>query len=108
MTRIALLGAGTMGSGMAQRLLETGYSVDVWNRTAAPAARLAEHGATAYTDPGRAVAGADLVVTMLATGDAVTEVMLDQGVLESLARGATWAQMGTIGIEATQRLAAEA
>ncbi|MDQ6743368.1 MAG: NAD(P)-binding domain-containing protein [Candidatus Dormibacteraeota bacterium] len=33
--RVALLGAGTMGSGMAQRLLELGFSVDVWNRARA-------------------------------------------------------------------------
>ena len=31
--RVALLGAGTMGAGMAHRLLELGFSVDVWNRT---------------------------------------------------------------------------
>lgn len=48
--RVALLGAGTMGSGMAQRLLDLGFSVGVWNRTPGPTDRLAESGATAYAD----------------------------------------------------------
>ena len=106
-TRVALLGTGTMGYGMAQRLLDTGHSVDVWNRTVAPAARLAERGATAHAEPSQAASAAQIVLTMLPTGDAVTEVMLDQGALAALPRGAIWAQMGTIGLEATERLAAD-
>ena len=107
MMRIALLGIGAMGYGIAQRLLDSGFAVDVWNRTAAPAARLAEYGATAHATPREAVSAADVVLTMLPTGDALTEMILDQGVLGALRRGATWAQMGTIGLEATERLAAE-
>jgi 3-hydroxyisobutyrate dehydrogenase len=106
-TRVALLGAGTMGYGMAQRLLDTGHPIDVWNRNPAPAARLAQSGATAHAEASEAVSGAAVVVTMLPTGAAVTEVMLDRGTLDALPQGATWAQMGTIGLEATDRLAAE-
>ncbi len=106
-SRIALLGTGTMGYGMAQRLLDSGYSVDVWNRTAAPAARLGESGATAHPEPREAASAAPALLTMLPTGDAVIQVMLEQGVLDALPRGATWAQMGTIGLGATQRLADE-
>src|SRR2546426_5539115 len=105
--RMALLGAGTMGFGIAQRLLDQGFAVDVWNRTPGPAAQLAESGATAYADPARAVAGAEVVLTMLPTGEAVTEVMLRQGTLDHLRPGAIWAQMGTIGLEATEQLIAE-
>jgi 3-hydroxyisobutyrate dehydrogenase len=107
MMRIALLGIGTMGYGMAQRLLESGFAVDIWNRSAAPAARLVECGAMAHATPRDAVSAADVVLTMLPTGDALTEVMLDDGALDALPRDTTWAQMGTVGIEATERLAAE-
>jgi 3-hydroxyisobutyrate dehydrogenase len=104
---VALLGAGTMGAGIAERLLEEGFAVDVWNRTPGPAARLAERGATAHATPDEAVAHADVVVTMLPTGDAVKEVMLEQKTLNAIRPGAVWAQMGTIGVEATDTLRSE-
>src|SRR5437588_309098 len=50
--RIALIGAGIMGAGMAERLLDQGFAVDVWDRTPAAAARLAERGATAHGHAG--------------------------------------------------------
>jgi 3-hydroxyisobutyrate dehydrogenase len=107
MMRIALLGLGTMGYGMAQRLLDSGFAVDVWNRTAEPAGQLAEYGATAHATPREAVSAADVVLTMLPTDDALTEVMLEQGALDALRHDTTWAQMGTVGLEATERLAAD-
>jgi 3-hydroxyisobutyrate dehydrogenase len=105
--RVSLLGAGTMGAGMAQRLLDLGFPVDVWDRAPGPSARLADRGATAHPEAAQAVAGADIVLTMLATGDAVTDVMLHTGTVDALRPGAVWAQMGTIGLEATERLIAE-
>jgi|SRR6266850_2530839 len=104
---VALLGAGTMGAGIAERLLDEGFAVDVWNRTPGPAARLAERGATAHASPDEAAAHGDVVVTMLPTGDAVKEVMLEQKTLNAIRPGAVWAQMGTIGVEATDTLRSE-
>jgi 3-hydroxyisobutyrate dehydrogenase len=92
---------------MAERLLDQGFSVDVWDRTSDSAARLAERGATIHFAAAEAVRMARVVITMLATEDAVTEVMLWQNALESARPEATWAQMGTIGVEATERLIAE-
>jgi 3-hydroxyisobutyrate dehydrogenase len=105
--RVAVLGTGAMGAGMAQRMLDVGFGVDVWNRTPGPAVALAERGATVIAKPTEAVAGADVVVTMLANEDAVADVMLRDGTLDALRPNATWAQMGTIGVEATERMAAE-
>jgi 3-hydroxyisobutyrate dehydrogenase len=104
---VALLGAGTMGAAIAERLLEQGFAVDVWNRTPGPVARLAERGATAHSSPAEAAARADVVLTMLPTSDAVKEVMLEQSTLNIVRPGAVWAQMGTIGVEATETLRRE-
>src|SRR5207302_5242456 len=104
---VALLGTGTMGSGMAQRMLDLGFPVDVWNRNAGPVTALTKHGATARATPTDAVAAAEVVLTMLPNADAVADVMLRGGTLDALRANATWAQMGTIGFEATERLAAE-
>jgi len=104
---VAVLGAGTMGSSMVQRMLDLGFPVKVWNRTPGAAAALANHGATACATPTDAVAGAEVVVTMLSNADADAEVVLRAGTLDALWHNATWAQMGTIGVEATERLAAE-
>src|SRR3989442_3264515 len=69
--------------------------------------RLAAHGATAYTNAARALAGADVVLTMLPNGEAVSDVMVAQGTLRELRSGAVWAQMGPIGVEAPGGLASQ-
>jgi 3-hydroxyisobutyrate dehydrogenase len=104
--RVAVLGAGTMGRGMVHSLLRAGFPVDVWNRTPEPAAQLAAEGATAHEDPGDAVRHADVVITMIADAAAVNQVAFELGMLESMRPGAVWSQMSTIGVSASEELAA--
>ena len=104
--RVAVLGLGTMGAGMARNLLRAGLPVDVWNRTPERAADVAARGAVAHADPADAVAGAGVVITMLADAGATRSVALDAGMLAAMRPGAVWAQMGTIGVGATEELAA--
>jgi len=99
-----MLGAGAMGAAMAERLLEQGFAVNIWNRTPGPAARLAEFGATPFPTAAQAVDRAGVVITMLPTSDAVEEVMVNQRTLDHIRPGSVWAQMGTIGVEATESL----
>jgi 3-hydroxyisobutyrate dehydrogenase len=106
MPRVAVLGIGPMGAGMARSLLRAGLPVDVWNRTPERAAGLAASGAVAHADPADAVAAADVVITMLADAAAVRSVALEGGMLAAMRSGAVWAQMGTIGVAATEELAA--
>jgi 3-hydroxyisobutyrate dehydrogenase len=106
MARAAVLGLGTMGSAMARRLLGAGFAVAVWDRTGRRAQALAEHGAEAFAEPGEAVAGAGAVVTMLPTFAVTDALMLEGGVIDAMATGAAWAQMGTIGVAGTEQLAA--
>jgi 3-hydroxyisobutyrate dehydrogenase len=102
--RVAVLGTGTMGTAIARRLLDAGITVYVWNRSPRPALALDELGATAFDDPREAVSAATVVLTLLPTAQTVTDLMIDWGVLAAMAPGAAWAQMGTIGIEASEHL----
>jgi 3-hydroxyisobutyrate dehydrogenase len=104
--RVAVLGIGTMGAGMARNLLKAGLPVDVWNRTPERAAALAAEGAVAHESPAKAVAHADVVITMLADAEAVRLVAFGEGMLAALRPGAVWSQMGTIGVAAVDELAA--
>jgi 3-hydroxyisobutyrate dehydrogenase-like beta-hydroxyacid dehydrogenase len=62
--KIAFLGLGRMGSGMASRLASKGdHSLTVWNRSPEKANPLSDLGAAVAADPAGAVAGADLVIT---------------------------------------------
>lgn len=81
---VGFIGLGAMGSLMAENLLQAGYGLRVWNRTAARCAPLVEHGAQACTSPAHAAQGADFVVSMVADDAATAQVMLGEGgVLES-------------------------
>jgi 3-hydroxyisobutyrate dehydrogenase len=91
---------------MARNLLGAGFPVTVWNREPAAAAPLAEGGAMLAASPAAAASDADVVVTMVADGDAVAQTMSGStGALETLRAGSVWIQMGTIGVEWTDRFA---
>jgi 3-hydroxyisobutyrate dehydrogenase-like beta-hydroxyacid dehydrogenase len=107
MAKIAFLGLGMMGSRMAARLLEAGHELTVWNRASARAAPLARLGATAASSPAAAVAGAELVITMLATPEAVEQVAFaDEGLAEGLCSGQVLIDMSTVGPDAARSVAA--
>jgi 3-hydroxyisobutyrate dehydrogenase len=92
-----------MGAGMARNLLAAGLPTRVWNRTPAKAAPLAEVGAEVALSPADAVAGADVVVTMLRDGDTVADTMTEAA--PGLRAGQLWLQTTTVGVEAAARLA---
>src|ERR1700709_663781 len=76
MTRVAFIGLGRMGHGMAGRYLDAGFTVSVWNRSKAKAEALTAHGARWATSPEDAAIDADAVVTMVADDQASREVWL--------------------------------
>ncbi len=94
--KVAFLGIGLMGGPMACRLLAAGYAVTVWNRDRAKTAAVAAHGAQVAASPAQAVAGAEVVVTMLTNGSAVKAVLFDQGVAEALSANALVIDMSSI------------
>ncbi|HZU74257.1 MAG TPA: NAD(P)-dependent oxidoreductase [Acidimicrobiales bacterium] len=106
---IAFLGLGRMGLPMATNLVRAGFPLRVWNRSVRRADRLVAEGAVSVPTPAEAVRQADVAVTMLTDGAAV-ESVLDgpKGILDAAPAGFPWIQMGTIGLEWTDRLAAVA
>jgi 3-hydroxyisobutyrate dehydrogenase len=101
---VAVIGAGIMGSAMTRNLVAAGRNTRVWDRSAAAAGQLGDAGAVVAASAQDAVQGADVVITMLPTADAVESVIFDGGVAGAFADGCVWAQMGTIGVEATRRI----
>jgi 3-hydroxyisobutyrate dehydrogenase len=100
-TVVAVIGAGIMGSAMARNLAAAGLDTRVWDRSPAAAAALADAGAVAAASAQDAVRDAGVVITMLPTAAAVESVIFDGDVAPAFAEGSVWAQMGTIGVEAT-------
>jgi 3-hydroxyisobutyrate dehydrogenase len=96
--RIAVLGTGIMGAPMARNLADADHEVRVWNRSREKAEGL---GCGVVGSPAEAVDGAEVVITMLADGDAVESVM--NGV--RLSGDQIWWQSSTVGAQATERLA---
>lgn len=106
---IAVLGTGRMGAPIAQNLLKAGFPVRAWNRSIEKARQLEGDGAEVATTPAAAATGTDVVLTMLADGAASEKAVAgDDGAFGGAHSGTIWIQMGTIGVEWTERLAAQA
>ncbi|MGD0935502.1 MAG: NAD(P)-dependent oxidoreductase [Streptosporangiaceae bacterium] len=99
---VAVLGIGAMGHGMAASALRAGIPTIVWNRRMEATRDLAELGAEVAGTAADAARRAAIVLTMVTDADAVMSVARDQGML------AVWAQMSTIGVAGTDRVAAMA
>jgi len=80
---IAFLGIGLMGAPMTRNLLDAGFPMTLWNRTASKCDPFADEAAIAET-PAEAVREADVVITMLENGDVVEDVLVAQGTIEAL------------------------
>ena len=100
---VALLGTGTMGTGMAHAMLLAGVDVRVWNRNPDRAAPLAEDGATVAPTPDAAVRGADVVITMLYDADSVLDVV--GGISDAFPTDGVWLQSATVGLAGMARVA---
>jgi 3-hydroxyisobutyrate dehydrogenase len=101
---LAVLGTGTMGAGMVRSLRRAGLPVRMWNRSPDRARALTDTGAEAFDSPAGAVAGADVVLTMLFDADAAIEAVRRA----APPAGTTWLQCSTVGVAGAERTAAVA
>jgi 3-hydroxyisobutyrate dehydrogenase-like beta-hydroxyacid dehydrogenase len=104
--RVGFAGLGAMGSGIAARLLETGYELSGWNRTREKAQPLLDTGMGWADTPRELAASVDVLFTML-TNTAAIEATAGgtDGVLAGLREGTVWADISTIAPDASVALA---
>src|ERR1700722_632861 len=93
MAKVAFIGLGRMGHGMAGRYLDNGFALAVWNRSKPKAEDLIARGARWAASPADAADGADAIVTMVADDGASRTVWLGAD------GAARTARPGTLAIE---------
>jgi 3-hydroxyisobutyrate dehydrogenase len=82
MAKIALIGAGIMGAGIARNLLKAGHVLTVYNRTASKTEPLVTAGAASAATPAEAVTGAELIIVVVGDDHSSRQVWLgEHGIL---------------------------
>lgn len=97
--KIGFIGLGRMGQEIAQRILNDGHELVVFNRTRSKAAELEKAGARVADNIADACAGQEAVFTML-TDDVALREVINSGLLENLPKGAIHVPMGTHSVDA--------
>ena len=104
---IGILGTGRMGAAIAERLLDNGHSVSVWNRSPAKTKALTERGAHLAASPAELVARSEIVLSVLTDAKAIEATYAGPaGVLSGPIDGKLFIEMSTVR-PATQMALAE-
>jgi len=107
--RIAFLGLGIMGSGMARRLLVNGFPLTVFNRNAEKSKPFATEGAQVASSPREAAADADVIISMVADDHAARSLWLgENGALAAAKPGTMCIECSTVTVNWVRELAAAA
>jgi 3-hydroxyisobutyrate dehydrogenase-like beta-hydroxyacid dehydrogenase len=105
---VGMIGLGLMGKPMAKNLLKAGYTVYVWNRTAAKAQDLVRAGAKLAANPREVAENVDVLITIVSDPPALEEVLWDKdGAFPALKRGSLYIESSTISPDLARRVAAE-
>ena len=107
MARVAFIGLGNMGGGMAANLAKAGHDVHAFDLSSDAMDRAAAKGCTPAASPADALAGAEAVVTMLPAGRHVADVYRT-AVLLSAPKTAILMDCSTIDVATAKTVAGEA
>src|SRR4051812_41724638 len=106
--RIGVAGTGRMGAAMAQRLMDVGHQVSVWNRSQDKTKPLVDKGAMLAPTPQALASGAELVITILTDAAAIDATYRgDNGLLAGDVSGRIFVEMSTVRPETEEALARE-
>ncbi len=105
--RIGMAGTGRMGNAIAGRLLDLGYEVTVWNRTAGKTRALAAKGATRAKSAEALGSACDIVMTILTDAAAIDAVYVGpEGLLAGEVAGKLFVEMSTVNSDVERALGA--
>jgi 3-hydroxyisobutyrate dehydrogenase len=94
---ISIAGIGKMGAAIAQRLMEVGHQVTVWNRSPDKTKPVVDAGATLAATPAELASKADAVITMLTDAAAIDAVYNGpSGLLSGDVKGKLFIEMSTV------------
>jgi 3-hydroxyisobutyrate dehydrogenase len=104
--QVGFIGLGIMGRGMVRNLMQAGFAVRVWNRTAARMDELLKEGALVGDSPADVAAQSSIIITCVSDTPDVEAVLLGRdGVIEGARSGSLVIDMSTISPQATQAIA---
>ena len=92
--KIGLIGTGLMGMPLAEKLINSNYTLNIFNRSLAKTAKLENMGAKVFKDVYSLVKFSDVIILMLSDYDAINEVLFESNVGQYDEK--TVIQMGTI------------
>jgi 3-hydroxyisobutyrate dehydrogenase-like beta-hydroxyacid dehydrogenase len=103
---VAVAGLGNMGFPIAERLLDAGFPLAVFNRSTDKAAPLVARGASQLASPEDTLQKADICLTVLADDGALESVVLgEDGVLAGARPGTLLVDMSTVSVAVSERVA---
>jgi len=105
--KIAFIGLGNMGGGMAANLIKAGHMVHAFDLSADALARAQDNGCATFTSVRDAVDGVDAVVSMLPNGTIVDSVF-ESDVLDHAPTGAVLLDCSTIDVDTARKVTADA
>ena len=103
--RVGFIGLGNLGSPMAVNLVDSGYTLTVYNRTLSKTTLLQQHGAAVAATPVEVVEPGGVIISVLWDADAVESVITSPDFLERLGAGGIHISMSTCLPAAAKRLA---
>jgi 3-hydroxyisobutyrate dehydrogenase len=101
--KIAFIGLGNMGGGMAANLVKAGHEVSAFDLSADALARAKDNGCATFGSVREAVAGAEAVVSMLPNG-AIVDAVYAADVIGHAPPGATLIDCSTIDVDTARRV----
>ncbi len=107
MTRVAFIGLGNMGSGMAANQAKAGREVVAFDLSAEAVARAKEQGMSGAASAAEAVKDAEIVITMLPAGQHVRDVYMD-AILPNAPKDALLIDCSTIDVDSARTVARDA